>query len=306
MLTSFDADAAREAIAAAGLTAVCRCNAGYPEALRGLPDAPAVLHLAGAPETFSALVAQPAVAVVGARRGSAYELEVARALGRGLSSAGVTVVSGMALGVDSAAHAGALEAGGRTVAVLAGGADVAYPASKRALHRELARHGTVVSEMPPGFAPRKWAFPARNRIIAGLAGLTVVVEAAERSGALITARIARELGRDVAAVPGQVTTPVAAGANALLRDGAHLVDGPQAVLDVVFGVGVRRAPAPRDGSDLTPALRSVLDAVRSGRGTVSALAEAQEGPAAAVAALGELELGGYVRRTTGGVYVAIP
>jgi DNA processing protein len=297
-------DGEREVASGSGLATTCVHDERYPAGLRDLKGPPAALFTA-APERFVALCAEPAVAIVGARRASAYGVEVARSLGRGLAAAGVTVVSGMALGVDSAAHGGALEAGGRTVAVLAGGADVPYPASKRALHREIARCGAVVSEMPPGFPPRRWAFPARNRTIAGLAGVTVVVEAAERSGALITARVARELGRDVAAVPGRITSPLAAGANALLRDGAHLVDGAQAVLDVLFGVGVRQAEAVRDGRELAAPLREVLAAVREGRDTVGALAGPEGDATAVVTALGALELAGYVRRVAGGAYVPL-
>jgi DNA processing protein len=297
-------DGGEEAASLAGLAVTCRHDDAYPAALRDLRGPPAALFTSSG-ERLVALCAEPAAAIVGARRASAYGLEVARSLGRGLAAAGVTVVSGMALGVDSAAHAGALEAGGRTVAVLAGGADVPYPASKRGLHREISGRGAVVSEMPPGFPPRRWAFPARNRIIAGLAALTVVVEAAERSGALITARVARDLGRDVAAVPGRITSPLAAGANALLRDGAHVVDGPQAVLDVLFGVGIRQAEPARDGRDLAPRLREMLTALREGRDTVGALAGPDGDAAAVVTALGELELAGYVRRGAGGVYVPL-
>ncbi len=302
-------DAERRAPASAtanppGLAALCRHDGAYPSGLADLAGPPAVLFTTSAGR-LSELCAQPAVAIVGARRASGYGLEVARSLGRGLAACGVTVVSGMALGVDAAAHAGALAGGGKTIAVLAGGADVAYPASKRALHREIAARGAVVSEMPPGFAPRRWGFPARNRIIAALAGVTVVVEAAERSGALITARAARELGREVGAVPGQITSPSAAGANALLRDGAHVVDGVQGVLDLLFGVGARRAGPVREGKDLTPALRVVLDRVRRGEDTVGALVGSQGDASAVMAALGELELAGYLRRVAGGAYVAL-
>ena len=286
-----------------GLRAVCRHDPEYPSALLDLTGPPAALFTTS-DERLAELCREPAVAIVGARRASAYGLEVARSLGRGLAAAGVTVVSGMALGIDSAAHAGALESGGRTVAVLAGGADVPYPASKRFLHREISRSGAVVSEMTAGFQPRRWAFPARNRTIAGLAAVTVVVEATERSGALITARVARDLGRDVAAVPGRITSPVAAGANALLRDGALLVDGPQPVLDAIFGVGVRRAST-RDGDELGPELRRLLEAVRNGGDTVDALVGELGETAAVIAALGELELAGYVRRGAGGVYVPL-
>ena len=223
-----------------------------------------------------------AVAVVGTRRASAEGLEVARELGRGLAAAGITVVSGMALGVDSAAHAGALEAGGPTVAVLAGGADRASPASKRALHRELVARHCVLSELPPGFAPHRWCFPARNRTIAALAAATVVVEAAERSGSLITAEVAADLGREVAAVPGSPLAWRSAGTNALLRDGATLVRDARDVLDAVLGVtrdGRARDRGRGDGSTrsrrfagIDPSLRAVLASVVAGRDTVAALA----------------------------------
>ncbi|MDX6670742.1 MAG: processing protein [Solirubrobacteraceae bacterium] len=315
-----DPDVERDRVRAAGLDAVCRHDPAYPRALADLAGPPAVLHLRTA-ERLGRLAEGPAVAIVGPRRASDYGLEVARSLARGLAAAGVTVVSGMALGVDSAAHEGALdatartmagvdsaahegalEATARTVAVLGSGADVAYPATKRALHARLGEVAVVLSELPPGFRPRRWTFPARNRIIAGLAALTIVVEAADRSGALITARTARDLGRDVAAVPGQITSPLAAGPNALLRDGAHVVDGPQAALDLLFGAGARRAHVPGD-HDLEPRLAHVLRAVREGRGTVAALA-AGTPPAATLAALGELELLGLVRRAAGGTWVA--
>lgn len=298
----FDPAVERERCEAARLVALCRHAAGYPEMLRDLgDDVPAVLHVSGAGR-LQALLAEPAVSVVGARRASQYGLEVARGLGRGLATARVTVVSGMALGVDAAAHTGALEGGDGTVAVLAGGADVPYPASKRTLYTRIAARGAVLSEFPPGFRPQRWCFPARNRIIAGLGGLTVVVEGLERSGSLITARVARDLGREVGAVPGQVTAPLAAGSNALIRDGAHLVDGPQAALDVVCGVGARSVS---EGAALVePRLRAVLDAVAGGRDTLGALAAAGARTDEAMVALAELELLGHVRRTAGGRYVA--
>jgi DNA processing protein len=225
---------------------------------------------------------------------------------RGLAAAGVTVVSGMALGVDSAAHAGALEAGGRTVAVLAGGADVPYPASKRALHARIAELGCVVSELPPGLGPHRWAFPARNRLIAALAHMTVVVEAAERSGSLITAEFAADLGREVGAVPGPVTTWRSAGANALLRDGATLVRDARDVLDAVLGVEDGRAATGSHTAarpPLEPRLHRLLDAVETGRDTVGALARHPAEVAEVVAGLTELELLGALRRVAGGRYV---
>jgi DNA processing protein len=297
-----DPEAARADAAAAGLAPVCRHGDAYPPALSDLTGPPAVLFATDA-RALRRLLAEPTVAVVGARRASAYGLEVARALARGLSAAGVTVVSGMALGIDSAAHAGALERGGHTVAVLAGGADVPYPASKRLLHRRLRETGAVVSELPAGFRARRWNFPARNRLIAALSRLTVVVEATERSGALITAGFARGLGRDVGAVPGRVTTRLAAGTNALLRDGAHVVLDAQDALDLACGVGVRRAPPARDPEALADRLREVLEAVRSGSDTVARLAKTRAEAGPTLAALAELELLGYLRRGAGGRYV---
>ncbi len=264
-----------------------------------------MLHVAGDGGLLELLgdEAGPAVAVVGARRAGADGLEVARGLGRGLAAAGVPVISGMALGVDAAAHAGALEAGGPTVTVLAGGADVAYPPSKRALHRELVRTQAAISEMPPGFTPLRWCFPARNRTIAGLASLTIVVEAAERSGSLITADLAQDLGRAVGAVPGPVLTPRCAGSNALLREGALVIRDAQDALDEVLGVGVARACAGPLRGELDAPLRELLRRVEDGRTTVSSLARSPEEARRALAGLAELELLGFLRRGPGGHYV---
>lgn len=173
----FDAGAALQRAADRAVTPICRCDERYPATLRELADAPAVLHVLGDPGRFQELVQTDAVGIVGARRATPYGLEQARRLGRGLSAAGVTVISGMALGIDSAAHVGALDGGGQTVAVLAGGPERPYPASKRELHAQIAARGAVVSELPPGATARRWAFPARNRVIAALGRLTVVVEA---------------------------------------------------------------------------------------------------------------------------------
>ena len=301
---AFVPDAALDAVDRARLTAICRHDPRYPAALRDLPDAPAVLHVAGAPERFVALTAddQPAVAVVGARQASGYGGEVARGLGRGLASADVTVVSGMALGVDAAAHTGALEVGGPTVAVLAGGAERPYPASKRGLHAAIRERGCVVSEMPPGAEARRWCFPARNRLIAGLARLTVVVEGRERSGSLITADFARDLGRDVGAVPGAVTSPLARGPNALLADGAHVIRGPEDALDLACGVGgwERRGAG---AAAIPERLRSLHQAVAAGLDTPDRLADAGVAVPVALAGLAELELLGHLRRVPGGGYV---
>jgi DNA processing protein len=298
---AFDAAAARAEIAAAALSAVCRCDPRYPAALTDGPDAPAVLHVAGSFDRLDALLSEPCVSIVGARRASGYGLEVARALGRGLSAAGVTVISGLALGIDSAAHTGALDSRGSTIAVLASGADVPYPRSKAALYARVRSHGAVISELPPGFPVWKWAFPARNRLIAGLSPLTVVVEAGARSGSLITSGIAEDLGREIGAVPGRVTSSLAAGPNDLLKAGAHLVREPGDVLDLLFGAGAR--PGPPGPPRVPPYLQGVFAAVGDGRDSAGALGGAGFTLGDALAALSELELLGHVRRAPGGRFV---
>lgn len=303
-LDRFEAAPARALAAARGLEVVCRHDEAFAARLLEGAEAPAVLHVRG---DVAALPrgTTPAVAIVGARRATPYGLEVARALGRGLAAAGLPVVSGMALGIDSAAHTGALEVGGPTIAVLAGGADAPYPRSKATLYRRIASTPgcCVVSEMPPGFVPFKWGFPARNRIICGLADLTIVVEAAQRSGSLITAEMAQEAGRIVAAVPGAVTNPMAAGTNALLRDGAELVRDAQDVLDSILGPGVRVAATGPDPAGLEPALRDLLDRLGPRPATSTTLLRPGEDADSVVAGLVELELSGYVRRAPGGAYV---
>ena len=264
-----------------------------------------LLYVAGGFERLARLTDEDPVAIVGARKASPYGLDVAGSLGRDLAVAGLTVVSGMAHGIDSAAHAGALEAGCPTVAVLPGPADRPYPAGKRALYRRIIATGAAVSEIASGTGVRRWMFPARNRIIAGLAAMTVVVEAGERSGSLVTARLARGIGRPVGAVPGRVTTPQAAGPNGLLATGACVVRGPQDVLDHLFGAGERiardlgRLPVPVE-------LRPLLQAISEGRETRDALARAGFAPDQGLAALAELELDGYVKRGAGGRYRVAP
>ncbi|MCW2951405.1 MAG: protecting protein DprA [Conexibacter sp.] len=303
---TFAADLAIERCSAAGLVALCRCDARYPGGLNDLSDPPAVVYLLGRGAEQLWAGGEEAVALVGARRATPYGLTQARSLGRGLASAGVTVVSGMALGVDASAHAGALEsAGGLTVAVLAGGADRPYPASKRALHRRIAAAGVVISEMPPGTQARRWCFPARNRIIAALACATVVVEAGERSGSLITATLAAEIGRDVGAVPGLVTSPFAAGTNGLIAEGARLVRGPQDVLEMLFGAEAPQLASARQAEQLPGDLRELLARVAGGMDTVAALTADGVGLDAALAGLAQLELQGHVRRTAGGRYATV-
>jgi DNA processing protein len=301
----FDAGAARAICAEHGVLALCRCDARYPVRLHDLPDAPAVLYVRGEPAGFERCMARDGVAIVGARRGSPYGLEQARGLGRGLAAAGLTVVSGMALGIDAAAHVGALEVDGATLAVLACGPERAYPASKRDLHRRIVARGAVVAELPPGTRARRWCFPARNRLIAALARATVVVEADVRSGSLITATLAGDLGREVAAVPGLVTASLARGTNALIADGAQLVRGPRDVLELLFGVEAPALPAAEPEPGLPADLRALLEHVGGGRDTVAALTAGGLGVDAVLAGLAQLELRGRVRRGAGGRYVPV-
>ncbi len=293
--------ALRDRADAADLELICRCEPWYPQRLLALPSPPAVLHVGGGLQRFLELTSSDPMAIVGARRASGYGLEIAGALGRGLASAGVTVVSGMAMGIDSAAHGGALEAGGPAVAVLPGCAERPYPPGKRNLYQRIRDAGAVVSELAPGTAVRRWMFPARNRIIAGLSAATVVVEARERSGALLTSARAAELGRPVGAVPGRVTSPLASGPHRLLAKGAAIIRGPQDALDLLFGSGIRLA-SHRSRAALTSDLERVLQAVGDGHDTIAGLARAGLAADQGLAALSALELAGYVRREAGGRY----
>ena len=222
-------------------------------------------------------------------------------LGRELAAAGVVVVSGLARGVDAEAHRGALEADGVTVAVLGCGVDRDYPAAHAELARRIAETGLVVSEYPPGVEPAPWRFPARNRIIAGLSRATVIVEARERSGALITADLALEGGREVFAVPGEITSSLSAGTNALLKVGAAPATSVDDVLEAVGVAPARQAPAP-----LTAPGRRVYELLRQAPAAVDELVRATAMPAGEVAAaLAELELAGLASGGDG-VYRAAP
>lgn len=199
----------------------------YPPLLKEIFDPPKVLYIKGNP----ALLQLPMVAIVGARKASPYGLTVAEKLGRELAEAGICVVSGMARGIDTAAHKGALSVNGPTMAVLGCGVDVVYPAENRRLMLEIAKRGLVISEFPPGTGPAAGNFPVRNRIISGLSKGVVIIEAAEKSGSLITADCALEQGRDVFAVPGQISNPLNKGAHKLIKQGAKLVEDVSDILD---------------------------------------------------------------------------
>ena len=300
-MESFDPARALEEAERAKLATVCRHRDGFPSGMRYYPrDAPRALYLKGDLSLLERMEGERSVAIVGSRQASGYGKEVAYTLGRDLASTGVPVISGLAFGVDAAAHKGALAGGGPAVAVMPCGADVAYPRAHRVLHERLCAEGLVVSEFPPGTTPLRWCFPARNRIMAALAQMTVVVEGTTTSGSLITAQFAQDLGRDVGAVPGQVTSRVAAGPNALLTDGACLVRSAQDVLDALYGVGEVTVLGPE--ARLEPRLAGILDAVEKGLG-VDAMVRAGWDIGDALAGLTELELLGLVRRGPGGSYI---
>ena len=229
----FDERACLDRLAEAGYRFVARSSREFPPLLRAIHDPPTGIFLRG--EADPELLSRPSVAVVGARASSGYGASVARSLGRELTSAGLVVVSGLARGIDSEAHRGALEADGRTVAVLGCGIDRDYPAAHAELARRIAGSGVIVSEYAPGVEPAPWRFPARNRIVAGLCAATVVVEARERSGALITADLALEEGREVFAVPGEITSALSAGTNSLLKLGAAPLTS---AADVLHSLGI--------------------------------------------------------------------
>ena len=280
---------------------------GYPALLREIHDPPPVLFARGLayPDT-------PAIAVVGARRASRAGLDAARALAAGLAEAGVNVVSGFARGIDAAAHRAALDAGGLTVAVFGSGIDVCYPPEQEGLLETLLAAGVALSEFPMGTEPEPWNFPVRNRIIAGLARIVCVVEAAEKSGSLITARCATGYGRDVAAVPGSILSPGASGSNALLKDGAILVRNADDLLQELpeedrrrlrRSVPEREAMAVPDhlSPDAT-ALLSVLDTDEA-KDADTLLKVTGLGAARFSAALVHLELEGLVTVLPGALFV---
>jgi DNA processing protein len=278
-----------------GIRFLARSDPAYPPLLAAIHDPPAGLFLRGVADPV--LLTRPAVAIVGARACSAYGGGVARMLGRELAAAGLMVVSGLARGVDGEAHRGALDAGGSTVAVLGCGVDRDYPAAHARLAAEIAGNGRglVVSEYAPGVAPAPWRFPARNRIIAGLAAITVVVEAREGSGALITADFALEEGREVLAVPGEITSTLSAGSNGLLRLGATPLTRADDVLELFGLESVRPEPA-----SVAPAAQAVLERVQEEPRGADAIGLATGLAAGEVAAaLAELELAGLVAEDAG-------
>ena len=285
-------------------------EADYPEALRWIPEPPPVLYICGTLRYEDSL----AVAVVGSRKPSPYGQLVAQRLSTELAQYGFAVVSGLARGVDSLAHQGALQAGGRTIAVLGSGINVVYPPEHRRLYDAIRGQGAVVSEFPFDTKPDRWNFPRRNRIISGLTLGTLVVEASDQSGSLHTARHALEQGREVFAVPGRIDAPSSRGTNNLIKRGAKLVEGIDDMLEE-FPEAVRLAirqrgpaPVPTDAApmptDLTPEEARVLGLIPPEETHIEAIIHASQLPAQALASiLLTLELRGLVRQFPGTFFV---
>lgn len=278
------------------LRTIRRADPEYPALLKEVPEPPDRMWLAGRPLDHA-----PALAVVGTRRASRYGLEAAFWLARELAESGITIVSGMAKGIDGAAHRGALAAGGRTVAVMGCGLDICYPARHRDLFDRITDVGTLVSEYEPGTRPMPHHFPVRNRIIAGMSLGVVLVEASDGGGAMITARLGMEFGREVFAVPGAVHSPVSVGPHLMVRDGARLVASADQILE---DLGMLRCPpADLPPPQLHPDEARVLAVLEAEPLLLDLVARRAGMPAStATAVLVKLELGGLVTRRPGGRY----
>ncbi len=295
---------------AEGLDLLCQHADEYPDQLRALGSlTPAVLSINGSIERLIELVSRPVVAIVGTRKATRYGLTAAQKMAKDLTAAGMTVVSGMALGIDSAAHEGALEAGGQTLAVLAGPANQAYPSRRTRLFQEIVATGAVISELGSETRTWRWALQARNRVIAGLALATVLIEAPKRSGALITVRHADRVGRWMGVLPGPVGISQSAGTNLLLakaQAGRQLVDpsriravrNAQDVLDMIYGEGFVEVPRELRQSP-TRSEAALLAKITAGLDNVTMI------DAVMLADLTALELKGWLVRGPGGALTVL-
>ena len=336
-VSAFDHEGAETAVDAAGLSFIPLGHPRFPQAFKQLACPPAGLFIKGDPAHLDALCSAARVTIVGTRRCSPYGSAITRVFASAFASAGITIVSGLALGIDGRAHAGCLQAKGETVAILGSGADVVYPRANGGLYKQVAREGLVASELPPGAVPTKWTFPNRNRLLAALGDATLVVEAGPTSGALQTADWALALGRPVFAVPGYITVENCRGCNTLIAQGAFPALDAESVVDdflrvTVLERGDRRAPAEArrtshaDGGNLrrrrqsrdsgadaagaaeTPGVeRAVSRELGRGALSVDQLAERLSLTTREVlVALAHLELNGSVVRAGPGMYVRAP
>jgi DNA processing protein len=322
-----------------GVERVCRHDRAYPRALRD-GEAPRMLRVAGGVARLGELTSTPVVAIVGSRRATDYGMEMAKSLARGLAASGVTVASGLDDGIAVATHAGALEVERGSVAVLPGSLDTACPARRRALYARVTAVGCAVAELPCGSRVRRWCYTARAQTLARMAALTIVVEADEDPGELLSAQLALTLGRTVAAVPGRVTSPVSRGTHALLMAGAQFVRGSEDALELLSGLGTsaqvqaaqpnisarrdtpmqrkdaalqemptqpnarapQRVTTQRAQGELEPRLQAMLEQVGAGRDTPDKLSDEHDS-GEVLTALSELELMGLLTRGDGGRYV---
>jgi DNA processing protein len=295
---ALDTDALWRRAEAVGAGAVSRLEPEYPALLAPEYGPPPVLWVRPWPGGLAALGDRLAVAIVGTRKATPYGRRMARAIAADLASRGVVVVSGLAYGIDREAHEGALEAGGETVAVLGSGVDRVYPHLHARLAARILERGALLSEFPPGTPPLPGRFPQRNRVIAGMSRGTVIVESHERGGALITARMAGDMGRDIFCVPGPLDSPASRGVHALFRDGAaHLMTAPG---DVAAQLGLGPAPRAEAPPSLTGDERAVLGAVTADPVHLDRLTDATGlGISTVLASLLTLELKGMVRQLAG-------
>lgn len=293
-----------------GHAETCRHRGGYPPGLSGA-WAPHMLEVAGGAQRLAKLTTAPVVAIVGSRTPSDYGMEIARSLARGLAASGVTVSACLTDGISVAAHAGALDAHGASIAVMHGGLGVSCPARRRSLYERVINAGCALSELPHDRNGRRWGQLAAERIVVGLAQLTVLVEAEHTPGELAAARIAQALGRTLGAIPGRVSSPLAAGPHALLKSGAELIRGPHDALELLHSADgpspvTRPAEPLLDGADvsgLPRELKGILARVGSGCDTPEKLMRAGAEPAGVLLALSELELLGLLGRGDGGRYL---
>ncbi|MGE5239781.1 MAG: DNA-processing protein DprA [Chloroflexota bacterium] len=302
-----DVERTMEDIRRSGAAVLTYTSEGYPASLRQIEDAPLLLYMLGTVGEHD----RYAIAVVGSRAMTDYGQIMAERLARDLASRGITVVSGMARGIDTAAHRGALRAGGRSIAVLGSGVDTPYPPENKRLYEQLSGSGCVISEFPPGTPPFKENFPKRNRLISGLSLGVVVVEAAAGSGSLITARCALDQGKEVFAVPGNVTSPLSEGTNLLLKNGAKLVQGVDDILEEIAplvkaylrsssGTSGQGASDPLDKLEISEEEKAICGILGAEPKHVDAIArEAQMAPSRLLPLLLSLEIRGVVRQIGG-------
>lgn len=296
-LSSIDLEAEAEKIKRLQINFVTRADRSYPESLRNLYDKPVVLFFKG-----DLNESNDVVAMVGSRKSTAYGRTIAREIASSLAEAGITIVSGMARGIDSAAHKGALEQG-RTVAVFGAGIDKIYPPENRDLAKEIEKSGAIISEYPPGTPPRALNFPGRNRIIAGLAKVVLIIEASKRSGALITADFALEQGKDILVVPGSIKSAVSAGCHGLIKDGAGVIESADDVLELLGCERVERKETQQVLSEGETKVLANVDYYKTHVDTI--IKDDGRSEQKVLADLSMLQAQGLIKKQVGGWYLRV-